>query len=160
MNGLTTGELAKQGGVNLETIRFYERQGLIPKPPRTPSGYRLFPTGTDQRVRFIKRGQELGFSLREIKELLALRLDPDTTCREMRQRAEDKLCDIERKISDLKRMQVVLTRLAEACPGRGATIDCPILETLDASDTYVVRAVNDPAKPSARTSTKTRRRME
>jgi MerR family copper efflux transcriptional regulator len=160
MDGLTTGELAKQGGVNLETIRFYERQGLLTKPPRTPSGYRMFPKGTDQRVRFIKRGQELGFSLREIKELLALRLDPETTCREMRQRATEKLRNIEQKIVDLRRMQVVLTRLADACPGRGATSDCPILESLDAGDIDVVRKVDAPAKPSAGTSTKTRRRTE
>ena len=80
MSGLTSGELAKQGGINLESIRFYEKQGLLPRAPRTRSGYRLFALDDVRRVRFIKRAQDLGFSLREIKELLALRLDRNTSC--------------------------------------------------------------------------------
>ncbi len=131
MTGISTSELAKQGGINLESIRFYEKQGLLPKPPRTASGYRVFSADSVRRVRFIKRAQELGFSLREIKELLALRLDPDTRCVDVRQRAEEKLGDIEQKIRDLQRMKKTLTRLAAACPGRGASSECPILESLD-----------------------------
>jgi DNA-binding transcriptional MerR regulator len=83
MNGkdqpLTRGELAKRGGVNIETIRYYERRGLLPKPPRSAAGYRLFSLDDDRRVRFIKRAQELGFSLKEIEELLALQNEPHTT---------------------------------------------------------------------------------
>ncbi len=113
MNGLRTSDVAKQAKVNLETIRFYERKGLLPKPPRTTCGYRTFSPDVVRRVRFIKRTQALGFSLKEIKELLALRLDPGTTCAHVRGRAEEKLLDIEQKIRDLQRMKATLTR---TCP--------------------------------------------
>lgn len=131
MIGLRSSELARQGGINLESIRFYEREGLLAKPPRTESGYRVFAPDAVRRVRFIKRAQELGFSLKEIKELLALRLDPDTTCADVRRRAEEKLHDVQRKIADLRRMSEAITRLTAACPGRGTTDNCPILESLD-----------------------------
>ena len=133
MNGLRTSDVAKQANVNLETIRFYERKGLLPKPPRTASGYRTFPPEMVRRVHFIKRTQDLGFSLKEIKELLALRHDPGTTCCDVRRRAEEKLAQIDAKVRDLQRMKKTLTRLTAACPGRGATTTCPILESLDAS---------------------------
>ena len=162
MAGLTTGELARRGGINLESIRFYEKQGLLPKPPRTHSGYRVFPPDAVRLVRFIKRAQELGFSLKEIKELLALRLDPDTSCADVRRRAEEKLTDIARRIQDLQRMERTLSRLAASCPGRGATSDCPILETLDndepRTETRVVGEADGGVKPSARPSVTTRRR--
>ena len=134
MPGLTTSEVARQGGVNLESIRFYERERLLPKPPRTASGYRMFSADDVRRVRFIKRAQELGFSLREIKELLALRFDPDTSCADVRKRAEAKLLDIDQKVSDLKRMRKTLGRLATACPGRGNLDGCPILESLNSTN--------------------------
>jgi len=134
MDRLLMGEVARQGGVNLETIRYYERQGLLPKPLRTASGYRMFTADDVRRVRFIKRAQELGFSLREIKELLALRFEPDSSCADVRKRAETKLSDIDQKISDLKRMRKTLARLATACPGRGNLNGCPILESLDATN--------------------------
>ena len=102
---LTIGELAKCGQVNLETIRYYERQGLLPKPPRSPSGYRLFPSESARRVRFIKRAQELGFSLKEIKELLALRAASGATSADVRKRAEAKIADIEGKIETLRAMK-------------------------------------------------------
>jgi MerR family copper efflux transcriptional regulator len=134
MATLSTGELAKQGGVNLESIRFYERERLLPKPPRTAGGYRMFTADDVRRVRFIKRAQELGFSLREIKELLALRLEADTSCADVRKRAQTKLSDIEQKIRDLQRMKKVLARLTTACPGRGTLDACPILESLDSAN--------------------------
>lgn len=134
MAALTTGELARQGGVNLESIRFYERERLLPKPPRTASGYRMFTPNDVRRVRFIKRAQELGFSLKEVKELLALRMEPEMSCADVRKRAERKLSDIDQKISDLKRMKKVLARLTTACPGRGTLDGCPILESLDATN--------------------------
>ena len=130
MDGLRTSEVAKQAEVNLETIRFYERKGLLPKPPRSPSGYRTFSPETVRRVRFIKQTQELGFSLREIKELLSLPSNPDTTCGDVRRLAEEKLLDISPKIRDLQRMKKTLTQVASACPGRGATSACPILGIL------------------------------
>ncbi len=111
MKQLTIGELAKQGGVNLETIRYYERKGLLPKPPRTPSGYRAFPEMAVRRIRFIKQAQELGFSLKEIEELLALRIAPGSTRADVRERAEAKITDIEDKISRLRSMKKALERL-------------------------------------------------
>lgn len=131
MGTLRTSELAHQGGVNLESIRFYERERLLPKPRRTAGGYRMFTPDDVRRIRFIKRAQELGFSLREIKELFALRVEPDTSCADMRKRAEAKLSDIEQKIRNLQRMKKVLARLTTACPGRGTLNGCPILESLD-----------------------------
>ena len=133
MTGLTTSEVARQAGINLESIRFYEKQGLLPKPPRTMSGYRVFPPESVRRLLFIKRAQELGFTLKEIKELLALKLDPETSCAEVRQRALEKLGDIDEKVRDLQRIKKTLGRLATACPGRGDVSDCPILESLDAA---------------------------
>ncbi len=131
MIGLTTGELAREGGVNLESIRFYERKALLSKPPRTRAGYRVFPQESVGRIRFIKRAQELGFSLREIKELLQLKSGADSGCADVRQRAEEKLQDINHKIRDLQRMKKALAGLTAVCPGRGAISNCPILESLD-----------------------------
>lgn len=131
MEGLTIGQLAREAGVNSETIRFYERRGLIPKPPRPATGYRRYPPETVRRVRFIRHAKELGFSLKEILELLSLRLDPETTCIEVKRRAEDKLRDIEGKIQALQGMRGVLAELAGACKGRGPLSECPILEALD-----------------------------
>ena len=101
MKALTIGHLAKEAGVNLETVRYYERRGLLPRPPRSPSGYRLFPAESRKRLRFIRRAQELGFSLREIRELLSLRLAHSTDGAAVRRRAEAKLADIEAKLANL-----------------------------------------------------------
>src|SRR5881296_3201270 len=98
MNTLRTADVAKQGGVNLETVRYYERRGLLPKPPRTLAGYRTFDAGAVRRLRFIKQAQALGFSLKEIKALLALRLDPRASCADVRRRAEAKIADIDGKL--------------------------------------------------------------
>ena len=135
MAGLRTGELAGRAGVNVETIRFYERRGLLPRPPRTAAGYRAYSPEFVRRVRFIKRAQDLGFSLREVKELLALRAEPGTTCGDVRRQAEAKLADIADKIADLQRMKKALYRLSAACRGGGlAKNGCPILDALDAEE--------------------------
>lgn len=131
MNALSTSNLARQGGVNLETIRYYERRGLLPKPPRTPAGYRTFDPEAVRRIRFIKQAQALGFSLKEIRELLSLRLDPRRSCGDVRARAEAKLADIEEKIASLHAMKETLARFIAACSGRGPISACPILEALD-----------------------------
>lgn len=131
MEWLTTGELANEGGVNLETIRYYERRGLLSKPPRTPTGYRTFDGEAVRRLRFIKQAQALGFSLKEIKELLALRLDPRTSCGDVRRRAEAKIADIDAKVRALRAMKRALVRLTAACAGRGPVSACPILESLE-----------------------------
>jgi len=134
MDGLTTAEVAKQGAVNLETIRYYERRGLLPKPPRTPAGYRTFGSDAVRRLRFIKHAQDLGFSLKEIKQLLALRVDARTSCADVRKRAEAKLAAIDQKLRALRTMKRALLRLTAACVGRGPVSACPILESLDAED--------------------------
>lgn len=130
------GELARRTGVNLETIRYYERRGLLPQPPRSSSGYRRFGEDDIQRVGFVKRAQELGFSLREIEELLTLRVAPGVTCDNVRQRAEIKLLDIERKIDDLLAIKKALKRLVSTCAGTGPVTACPILEAFDKNERF------------------------
>ena len=130
----TIGRLAQEAGINLETLRFYEQKGLLPKPPRSSSGYRLFPSDTVQRLRFIKRAQVLGFSLSEIGELLALRVTPRTTTTEIRKFAEAKIADIEEKIKSLDSMRKSLLKLARSCSGCAPLSECPILESLDRED--------------------------
>ena len=134
MQSLTIGHLAKETGVNLETVRYYERRGLLPKPPRSASGYRLFPAEAARRLRFIRRAQELGFSLREIRELLALRVSPRAKSTEIRARAEAKIADIEAKITTLESIKKTLHKLTKSCAGCGSTTVCPILESLDKED--------------------------
>lgn len=134
MQTLTVGRLAKQAQVNIETIRYYERRGLLPEPPRCESGYRQYPRDAVERIQFIKRAQELGFSLKEIGELLSLRVDPGTTAGDIKRRTETKLADIDAKICDLQRMKAALMKLTSACRGRGPTSECPILDALESQD--------------------------
>ncbi len=129
--GLKIGEVAKHGGVNLQTIRYYEREKLLPAPPRLASGYRVFPESSVKRVRFIKRAQDLGFTLKEIKELLSIRLDATKDCSHIQQIANAKVTDIEIKIRTLESMKRVLSALAGACPGRGSAEECPILQSIE-----------------------------
>jgi MerR family mercuric resistance operon transcriptional regulator len=131
MEGLTIGRLAREGQVNVETIRYYERRGLLPRPPRRPSGYRMFSPSAVQVLRFVKTAQALGFSLREIKELLSLRIQPGRSCADVRGRAEKKIAEIDQKIRTLQGMKKALVRLAAACSGRGPITECPILDSLE-----------------------------
>jgi MerR family mercuric resistance operon transcriptional regulator len=131
MERCTIGEVAKQAQVHIETLRYYERTGLIARPPRNESNYRLYPVEAVRRVQFIKRAQELGFSLKEIMELLALRTTPETSCADIRTRALDKVTAIEEKIRALHAMKQMLAELVAACSGQGAITDCPILVSLD-----------------------------
>lgn len=133
-HGMTIGELARQGDVKVSTLRYYERRDLLPRPPQSDAGYRHYSAEDVRRVRFIRRAQELGFSLNEIKELLALRIEVGTGCADVRQQAEAKLTDIRHKIRDLQRMKKSLADLAAACPARGTIEECPILESLDGAD--------------------------
>jgi len=123
--------LADAAGVNLETVRYYERQGLLPKPPRTPAGYRSFNGEAVRRLQFIKQAQALGFSLREIRELLSLRVKPGAPCSEVRDRAQAKLADIDAKLKQLRAMRTALARFVATCSGRGPMTACPILDALD-----------------------------
>ena len=134
MNTLTIGQLAKRAGVNLETIRYYERRSLLPQPSRRASGYRQYPPDTVARIRFIKRAQELGFSLNEIAELLFLRVDVQTACHDVQRLAETKVTEIEQKLVMLQRMRQVLNELLHHCQMQQPTGECPILAALDSED--------------------------
>ncbi|NNF28951.1 MAG: heavy metal-responsive transcriptional regulator, partial [Gemmatimonadetes bacterium] len=125
------GELAQATGVGVETLRFYEREGVLPDPGRNVSGYRLYDDDALRRVRFVLRAKALGFSLSETKELLGLRVSPGVSCEEVRRAAGAKLSDVERRIEELRGMQSVLAELIEACAAEHRTDDCPILDALD-----------------------------
>ena len=131
MAGLTRGTLAKKSGVNVETVRFYEKQGLIPEPPRNASNYRMYPEDAVRRLQFIRRAQELGFTLKEIRDLLSLRATPGVQCADVRGRAEEKVRDIDERVRTLRSIRKALSRLIAECSGSGAVTDCPILEALD-----------------------------
>lgn len=132
MEELSIGEIASATGMRVEAIRYYERRGLIPPARRRESGYRAFPASTVPRIRFIQRAKELGFSLDEIADLLSLRVDPAATCREVKERTQDKIRDVRTKIASLRRIESALGRLAEQCQGdAGPTSECPILDTLE-----------------------------
>lgn len=132
--GITTykiGDVARRAKVNKETVRYYEKRGLIPKPDRRRSGYRIFTQRHIDQIRFIKRSQELGFTLNEIKELLDLRMDDNTTCSEIREEAQEKYRDVADKIEDLQRIKETLVALIDSCAGEGPKGECPILEALE-----------------------------
>ncbi len=131
MNGPTIGQLAKQAGVGVETVRFYERKGLIEQPRKRTSGYRVYPDDVVQRIRFIRHAKDLGFTLAEIGELLSLRPDPRTNCAAVKSRAQAKMADIDEKMASLTRMQRSLAKLVDACDRRSQTAECPILEALE-----------------------------
>ncbi len=135
MERLTIGHLAQLGGVNLETIRYYERRGLLPKPPRTAAGYRQFGPEAAQRLRFIKRAQELGFSLDEIRELLSLRIRPTQNRAEIRVHAQAKIKDINRRIAALTAMKNTLHELVNQCEHCGPSGECPIVASLEEEGT-------------------------
>ena len=130
----TIGVLAKEAGVNSETVHYYERRGLLSTPPRTATGYRLFPVDAGRRLKFIRRAKELGFSLAEIRELLSLRVSRSTTSAEIRARTEAKISDIEAKMKSLGRMKQALRKLTKSCAGCRPVAECPILESLGEDD--------------------------
>ena len=131
MTTFTRGKLAKAANVYVETLRYYEKRGLIPEPPRGESGYRLYPIDSVERVSFIKGAQELGFTLEEIKDLLELRIDPHSDKGDVKRSALDKIKEIDGKIAALTKMRNALTSLAEQCTGQGELGDCPILEAME-----------------------------
>ncbi len=132
MNSLTVGKLAKIVGINLETVRYYERIGLLPKPERTESGYRLYGNKDVKRLLFIVKAKELGFTLKEIKELLNLKIESKGTCGDVKKIAMNKISDIENKIKDLTRIKNVLQKLIAHCINEEITTDdCPILEAIE-----------------------------
>ena len=128
MTSMTIGRLAKRAGVNIDTIRYYERNGLIPEPTRRSSGYREYGSADVARLRFILRAKDLGFTLAEIGELLSLSADRDV--RGVKRRAEDRLDQVEHKIKELQRVRRGLKTLIDACPGHGDLERCPIIAAL------------------------------
>lgn len=130
MESLRTGEVARRAGVNVETLRFYERRGILPEPPRRHSGYREYPPETVDLIRFIKRAQELGFSLEEIRELLYLRTVPGRATGKVPRLVKAKISEIEHKIRDLEAMRNALGGLLGACEGNRSRNSCPIIESL------------------------------
>ena len=136
---LTIGKVAKAANVHVETLRYYERRGLVPKPPRSLSLYRHYPESTVRRVRFVRHAQALGFSLREIRELLSLRAAPTARCADVKRRADIKLRDIEEKIRALQAMHRALKRLVSQCDGKLPASECPILESLNDESPHDVK---------------------
>ena len=133
MQTMTIGGVAREAGIGIETVRFYEREGLLHQPARRASGYREYTADAVRQLRFIKHAQRLGFTLREIKELLALKLDPTATRSQVRLQAEAKVADIDQRIKELKRMKKALVPLIDACDGHGSLEGCPILEAIESN---------------------------
>lgn len=148
-NNLTIGEFAALAGVGVETIRFYQRKGLLPEPPRRAGSIRRYGAADVERLRFVKSAQSLGFSLDEVAELL--RLEDGAHCGEASALAEAKLADIRKKLAELSRMEGVLSGLVNACHvGRGK-VSCPLIASFRAPDSAMTTAdINSAAKPHAR----------
>ena len=127
---LTIGKVATQAGVAIDTIRYYEREGLLPAPARRPSGYRDYPADTVKRLRFIRRAKDLGFTLGEIADLLQLTERSQHDMAGMKQAAEAKLALVQAKITELQRMRKALQQMVTACPGHGEMAACPIVNAL------------------------------
>src|SRR5713226_2291903 len=135
MGELRTAQLANEGGVNVETIRYYERRGLLPKPPRTGSGYRVFPQDAVKRLRFIKHAQALGFSLKQIRELLSLQVKPGSSCADVCRTAQAKITDVDDKIRHLQGIRKALVKITATCSGRGPISNCSVLHALNEGKT-------------------------
>ena len=130
-DSLTIGRLAQAAGVNVETIRYYQRIGLIAEPPRPATGFRRYPPSTIGRIRFIRRARELGFRLREIRELLDL---GEARCSDVKARAQAKRNQVARQIADLQALQATLDHLIQACEADAHGARCPIVESLLGKD--------------------------
>lgn len=124
------GELATASGLSVDTIRFYEKQGLLPSPKRSASNYRLYSSDAPRRLVFIRKARDLGFTLQEIGQLLELSEDRQAGAGDVKERAQAKLQDLDRRIADMQAMRESLQRLVSACSGRGDTDHCPILAAL------------------------------
>ncbi|MEE8476391.1 MAG: heavy metal-responsive transcriptional regulator [Myxococcota bacterium] len=124
------GTVAKAAGIGIDAVRFYERRGLIPAPARQPSGYRMYSADVVLSLRFIRRAKDLGFSLKEISELLSLETAAEATAADVRKLAGAKLADMEQRIRALQRMRRALKKAVDGCSGQGPTSGCSILRSL------------------------------
>jgi MerR family copper efflux transcriptional regulator len=134
MRSLTIGQMARRAGVGIDTVRFYERRGLLMEPPRRASGYRDYPAESLDRLRFIRRAKALGFSLREIRELIELHASSAAGCAQAAARAREKIAAIDAKIRDLEAVRLGLKQLAVACERRTTSEACPLLEALSVEE--------------------------
>ena len=134
MKSMHIGRLAAQANVSVDTVRYYERAQLLPRPSRTASGYRTYPPGTVERLRFIRRAKDLGFSLDEIRDLLALSDQRGSGVAEVREIAARRLADVEGRLAELIRLRDGLAGLVDACPGHGDPGQCPILNAFRSPD--------------------------
>ncbi len=128
-SGFTRGDLARTTGCNIETIRYYEKTGLLPDPPRTGAGYRIYSAAHATRLRFILRARELGFSMEDIRGLTGLGDGAAPTCAEVRERTERHLADVREKIADLRRIETVLAETASRCSGDEVP-ECPVIDVI------------------------------
>ena len=128
---LSSGQLARVAGVHVETLRYYERRGLLPRPVRTPSGHRRYSSEALDLLRVIKRAQELGFTLAEIAGLLELRGRPDASCRDACQAVQEKLDHVEQQIARLRKQRGRLRQLRAACPRVRPLRECPVFVDLE-----------------------------
>ena len=144
------GSAAREAGVSVDTVRFYERQGLLPDAPRTAAGYRLYSPATVARLRFIDRAKLVGFSLAEVRELLALGDHPERDMASLRARVGGKLRAVKEKLAELERICRALERLYRQCPGRGALDQCPILAALQNDEASPARPLRHSPRVAAR----------
>ena len=128
------GQVAKCAGTGIETIRFYERKGLLAQPPRPNGKYREYPKEAVAKIRFIKCAKELGFSLTEISALLSLQANPKATCANVKQRAEAKISAIQERVKGLQTMKRALEKLVKSCSGSGPLDDCPIIDCFETQE--------------------------
>jgi len=131
MQKMTIGQVAKLSGVSVETIRFYEKEGLIAVPPRNSSGYRQYSYETVKRIVFIQNAKQIGFTLKDIGELLVLQENPDASCRDVLQKASEKLQQIDTKITELTRVKNILQKLTNDCMENKTLAECPVLDALN-----------------------------
>lgn len=134
MKNLTIGKVAQKAGIGAETVRFYEKEGLIGPTARTEANYRVYESVDIARLRFIRRAKALGFTLKEIKALLSLRHNSGASKEDVKKQTEAKIANIDQKIRDLTRIKLTLEKLDERCDGHGLANDCPILEALESGD--------------------------
>jgi Hg(II)-responsive transcriptional regulator len=128
---MRTGQVAAEAGVNVQTLRYYERRGLLPEPERRESGYRVYGPDAVRTVRFIKRAQELGFALRDAQTLLALAAGGPESCDAARELAEVKIAELDRRIADLRAIRTSLKRLADTCEKPRRERECPLLQSIE-----------------------------
>lgn len=130
MKQLKIGQVAKQAGLTVEAVRYYEQRGLIPEPHRLDSGYRVYPETILTRLHFINRCKDLGFSLQEISELLSIQINPENSSALVKEQVENKISLVKEKISELQKLQDSLEQLSGLCCGDGLVSDCPIIDFL------------------------------